>query len=60
MRKVSDEQFRNSISVEITTNQYKEYLKNLLLTSNIDINEYNNVKYVKKNIKYFDILKSES
>ena len=50
-------QFRNSISVEITTNQYKEYLKNLLLTSNIDIKEYNNVKYVKKNIKYFDILK---
>ena len=59
LRKVSDEQFRNSISVEITTNQYKEFLKNLLLTSNIDIKEYNNVKYVKKNIKYFDILKSE-
>ena len=59
LRKVSDEQFRNSISVEITTNQYKEFLKNILLTSNIDIKEFNNVKYVKKNIKYFDILKSE-
>ena len=59
LRNISDEQFRNSISVEITTNQYKEYLKNLLLTSNIDIDEFNNVKFVKKNIKYFDILKSE-
>jgi len=59
LRNISDEQFRNSISVEITTNQYKEYLKNLLLTSNIDIDEFNNVKFVKKNIKYFDILKNE-
>ena len=59
LRKVTDEQFRNSIAVEITTNQYKEYLKNLLLTSTIDMNEFNNVKYVKKNIKYFDILKSD-
>ena len=27
LRNISDDQFRNSISVEITTNQYKEYLK---------------------------------
>ena len=59
LRKVSDEQFRNSISIEITTNQYKEYLKNILLTSNLDISEFNNVKFVKKNIKYFDILKTD-
>ena len=58
MRKVSDEQFRNSISVEITTNQYKEFLKNLLLTSNIDVNEFNNVKYVKKILSTL-ILKNE-
>ena len=59
LRNISDDQFRNSISVEITTNQYKEYLKNVLLTSNIDIDEFNNVKFVNKNIKFFDILKSE-
>ena len=59
LRKVSDEQFRNSISVEITTNKYKEYLKNFLLTSNIEINEFNKIKFVKKNIKYFDISKTD-
>ena len=57
LRKVTDEQFRNSITVEITTNQYKEYLKNLYSHQLLIL--MNSIMLNIKNIKYFDILKSE-